>query len=92
MVNAAANIKQAAAATGADVESVLQEIDRLAFLIRGKEVFKYALQHLLIWTERLQLAGEGLKFLFQLSDFSAFFWRKTWKLLFPAIEGGFRDA
>lgn len=64
MVNAAANIKQAAAATGTDVESVLQKIDRLAFFVRGKEVFKYALQHLLIRTERLQLAGEGLKFIF----------------------------
>lgn len=48
MINAAANIEQAAAAARADVERALQKVDRLTLLVGSKEVLQYALQHLLI--------------------------------------------
>jgi len=66
MVNAAADIQQAAAAAGADVKRGLQEVYSLTLFIRGKEVLKHALQHLFIRVEGLQLTRRILQFFFQL--------------------------
>ena len=63
VINAAADIKQATAATRANLKRILQIINRLTLIIGSKEVFYDALQHGFVRTEHLQFAVKGLYFL-----------------------------